>query len=616
MLYITVCTNLSGGHQVQRIEKPSTVYQNIESFIFGKQNADDNYSLHDLLAKAKDKSLTIPQFQRQFIWRESQVKLLIDSISRAYPIGSLLLLDKKPDLPLASRSIEAEIRNEHPQDDSTLVDSTPTTETESYILDGQQRTTSIARVFLNAHPTKLYYFDLERMFEVYDQGNTAWIRDQRRGKTAPDRKDNNKLLRADIVLDQAKADIYISEYIEDSGDFPQFEENRKEGRKAIARIKGVFETMRNYKVPVVTLERSSGIESVCRVFETINSTGTRLTTFDLAVARFYPKPDLRDLWNTALKEHSLLEYFGVDGERVLQVLYLVTSKRSEKSSEPTRKNLMELTSEEINQDWAKSSQALAETYKWARALGARQKTLPTHNILVALAAVRILFQDPWPNPDLMRRWYFSKIMQPGAAQTTNYRLAQNFEALYLYLKEGNHPEIEEVKLDMDLILRLRPSDVRYKSLQNVFATTIRQDLISGGNIDSESSLHDHHIFPKNAGKRHQLDNKMLDSICNRVPILAQSNQSLNEGYPQEYLEKMVTDARAQGTLNGLKRRLDDCMIPGDPHEPTWVDNFSIEKFEEFCRKRAKLILERVREVVGDSLRSGSLSEYELSEDDE
>ena len=96
--------------------------------------------------------MTIPQFQRQFIWRESQVRLLIDSISRAYPIGSLLLLDKKPELPLASRDIEAEIRDGYPPKDSFMADSRGRAEVESYILDGQQRTTSIARFFLNGFP--------------------------------------------------------------------------------------------------------------------------------------------------------------------------------------------------------------------------------------------------------------------------------------------------------------------------------------------------------------------------------------------------------------------------------------------------------------------------------
>lgn len=56
-----------------------------------------NYPLSELLRRAKDGSITIPQFQRPFVWRPSQVKLLIDSISRSYPIGSLLLLDENRD---------------------------------------------------------------------------------------------------------------------------------------------------------------------------------------------------------------------------------------------------------------------------------------------------------------------------------------------------------------------------------------------------------------------------------------------------------------------------------------------------------------------------------------
>ena len=269
----------------------------------------------------------------------------------------------------------------------------------------------------------------------------------------------------------------------------------------------------------------------------------------------------------------------------------------------------------------RSSEALAITYKWARALGARPETLPNHNVLVALAAVRNLFsselsREIWPDHDLVRRWYFSKVIQAGASQASNYKLGQDFIALRRYVKEEVSPRIEEVVLNPEVLLRLKPSDVRYRSLQNVFATPIRQDLVSGSNIDSEAILHDHHIYPRNAHKTHNLPSQVLDSICNRLPILAESNQRLGESYPQEYFKKMVDQARSQGTLDGLKRRLHDCMIPGDPYEPSWLDSFTIENFEEFCRKRARLIVSRVREVVGDSLKISPLSEDEIAEEDE
>ncbi len=581
-----------------------------------------SYSLNELLRRAKDGSLTIPQFQRQFVWRESQVMLLIDSMSRSYPIGSLLLLTRKPDLPLNTRSIEAEIREEYPPD-GTILDKTATDE-EFYILDGQQRTTSIARVFLNAHPKRLYYFDLKRMLELHEREETSWIRTRKRGKTEPDRKERNKLLRADIILDQARSDIYVSEYIEDSGDFPEFQNDRTEARKAAARIKGVFETMRNYKVPVVMLERDSGVESVCRVFETINSTGTRLTTFDLAVARFYPKPDLRRLWEDAREDHPILDDFKVDGERVLQVLYLVSSTRSNKYPDPARSKLLSLTPEEIEREWANSSMALAETYRWARDNGARPETLPSHNVLVAIAAVRNLVMgnaigDPWKGDAIIRQWYFSKIMHAGASQASNYRIGQDFIALREYKKNGTPPSSTAVNLNADIVLQLKSSDVRYKSLQNVFAMTLRQDLMTGYKIDSESVLHDHHIYPKNARRKYELNQRMLDGICNRVPVLEDSNQSLGEGYPDEYFREMASrERKAQkgGSLGDLKRRLRDAMIPGDPDKSTWAESFSIEQFETFCRKRAELIVKRVEEVVGDSLQSDLLDGDESAEEDD
>ena len=107
---------------------------------------------------------------------------------------------------------------------------------------------------------------------------------------------------------------------------------------------------------------------------------------------------------------------------------------------------------------------------------------------------------------------------------------------------------------------------------------------------------------------------MLDGICNRVPILGDTNQSLGEGYPTEYFLEMADRARKEGTLDDLRRRMRDCLIPGDPQDPTWAASFSVDRFEAFCEKRAELIVSRVREIVGDSLRIDSLPDRELAED--
>ena len=576
------------------------------------------YSLSALLGRVRDKSLTIPRFQREFVWRESAVRSLIDSISRSYPIGSLLLLDKKPDLPLATRDIQAMIREEDLPDTLSHSDDGQHTEVESYILDGQQRTTSIARVFLNAHRTKVYYFDLKDILEHHDEEATSWIRTRhRRKENNPDRRDNNRLLRADLCLDQEKSDIYVSEYIEDSGDFPELDKDRQKSRVASAKNKGIFEKIRNYKVPVVSLDPDHGLESICRVFETINSTGTRLRTFDLAVARFFPDPDLRQLWEDAIEHHRILEEFDADGERILQIIRLKNSK----SPVISRGALLDMPSKTIAGEWREAAQALANSYSWAKSHGARPETLPNHNVLAAMAAVQHIrnsqnLDNDWLEREFFGRWYHSKVLQAGASQASNYRIGQDYMALQDYAEKGIRPAVEDVKLTSEIIQGLKPQDVRYKSLQCIFSHTTRCDLISGAQIEPESKLHDHHIFPRSALKRHELDRKKIDSLCNRLYILDKSNLKIGDRFPESYLKDLADQARKEGTLAAFKRRLADCMVPGDPTEPSWELAFSMDRFDEFCQARADLIMARVREVVGDSLKETALSEDEMADVDD
>lgn len=545
-----------------------------------------SFSLGEMLRRVKEKSLTIPQFQRSFTWRESQVKLLVDSLSRSYPIGSLLLLAKKPNLPLASRSIEAVIREGYPPDD-LLANGEPQSTEVFYILDGQQRTTSIARVFLNAHPRKTYYFDLKKLLAVFKEEETSWVVTRARGRSDPDRKDNGRLLRSDIILDQRKTDVFVSEYVEDSGDFPEYANDRTSARNAAAFIKGVFESIRNYQIPIVVLDRDSGVESVCRVFETINSTGTRLTTFDLAVARFFPEPDLRNLWLEARETHSILKDFDVDGERVLQALLLMRAGRENRYAEPARSDLLALPKSAIEQDWGVASTALANAYGWAKSQGARPETLPNHGLVVAIAgyqglAVMQRAKAPDGEEALLRRWYFCKALQAGARQAANYKIGQDFSALVKFRRDGTVPEFEEVVLSIDGIVRLRRNDVRYKALQNLMATTIRQDLVTARILGLESKLHDHHIYPRAAHKRHGLPLDELDSIANRIPVLEETNLRLNEAYPNKYLIEMRDVAKSNGTMDELVRRLEDCLIPGDVTNTQWPSQLEIDAFAIFA----------------------------------
>lgn len=68
--------------------------------------------------------------------------------------------------------------------------------------------------------------------------------------------------------------------------------------------------IQTYKVPVITLDKSTPKEAVCQVFENVNTGGVALTVFELVTATFAAEDfELRKDWDNRkekLKKHSVL----------------------------------------------------------------------------------------------------------------------------------------------------------------------------------------------------------------------------------------------------------------------------------------------------------------------
>src|SRR3712207_5467950 len=87
----------------------------------------------ELMGKVTRGELRLPEIQRGYVWKPPQVAKLLDSLYHEYPSGSLLLweADKAPE----TRSMR------------TDAGSQPAAQSPLYLLDGQQRLTSLHRVF-------------------------------------------------------------------------------------------------------------------------------------------------------------------------------------------------------------------------------------------------------------------------------------------------------------------------------------------------------------------------------------------------------------------------------------------------------------------------------------
>lgn len=575
-----------------------------------------NFDISQLLKKIRAGHFLIPQFQRDFTWKEGQTRLLVDSIARNYPVGSLLILGKNEEVPLISRKLDANYPPKIDDEEDNIESFDEPTSESYYVLDGQQRLTSVARVFLDAHPRRNYYFDLHKMHCFFKDENPCWIVSRARGKKNPDRKDNNRLIRTDVAIDQAKCDVYISEYIEDSGDFPEFQNDRGAARQAAAKLKGIFETIRKFSIPFVALENDAPLESVCRVFETINSTGTRLTTFDLAVARYYPEPDLKTLFENSKEKHPIIREYEIDGERILQILSLYHLRGIDKFPEATRSVLLSLEPVFIKTTWDSAAHHLASACKWVKNLGATPKTQPPHGVLVSIATALMCFPDSLNTPEfsaVLKRWYFCTTLTSNSSPANNYKVGDDFRKFCDFLDSATPLQYPRVFFTTRELIEVKhTSNSSYKAIQALMRTTVKEDLLTGHPLEGE--LEDHHIYPYSLNKSGLNKNK-LNSIVNKILVSKNTNRDIGNTNPDKYLYELATHHQNSGSTGDFDRRLKDCFIPYLSSDAGFENKFSPDSFETFLNDRAEMLISRIQEVVGESWQPPPDGEVNLEDDE-
>ena len=89
------------------------------------------------------------------------------------------------------------------------------------------------------------------------------------------------------------------------------------------RLDGLIGAFTNYRLPVVTLKDLS-VEEVCPIFERINSSGTKLSTYDLMVAATWKRDfDLNDEVDEIRDALNPKGFGDIDRETVLKCLSAV-----------------------------------------------------------------------------------------------------------------------------------------------------------------------------------------------------------------------------------------------------------------------------------------------------
>lgn len=266
-------------------------------------------NLSQLLLEVDSGKIQLPEFQRSWTWDDNRIRGIIASLSQGYPMGAIMRLQYgNPEIKFKYRTIEGVAQS--------------TTEPEFLVLDGQQRLTSIYQSVYSDHCVttktekgkaieRYYYLSMEKCLDENEDRIEAVVgvpkdrklkenfdRDIRLDLSDREKEYKEKMFPVNIIfsgnllMDWTMG--YWTYYNGDTAAIELFKAFKCE----------VIDTISAYKLPVITLDKSTPREAVCKVFENVNTGGVPLTVFELVTATFatYTDPstnegfDLRKDW--------------------------------------------------------------------------------------------------------------------------------------------------------------------------------------------------------------------------------------------------------------------------------------------------------------------------------
>lgn len=239
-------------------------------------------SIAALINEINNDELALPDLQRDFVWDEAQIRLLLDSIMRDYPFGSLLFWNTQF-LEVIFRRFTKDFQSGRTF--QTLVK--PAGQKKRMVLDGQQRLQSLYVAFAGTHNGRRLYFNITSGpgFETDDDDDDDLGRNYRFEFWRGDEQNRPKRLVAvsDII---GWADRFEDDEIDAALKAVPLEgEAANLARRNLRLLRRKFTSD---LVPIMLIdddvikeEQAKGINEILDIFVRVNDGGTKLSKSDL-----------------------------------------------------------------------------------------------------------------------------------------------------------------------------------------------------------------------------------------------------------------------------------------------------------------------------------------------
>ncbi|MCF5845493.1 DUF262 domain-containing protein [Aeromonas veronii] len=500
--------------------------------------------LASLLSDVERGNIKIPVFQRQYIWNDEQIISLLDSIYRGYPVGSLLMWSTKEELK-HERNLGGFMLPETPEDYPV-----------NYILDGQQRLTTLYGVFHSDGNTS----DVA----LADRFNICYIpeEDVFVHHSATNGKEKIHL---NTILDTTKLLVELTKFNE---------ANR-------AKIAKVTESFKDYEFPIVTIRERSNKE-VCSIFQRINSSGTPLSNLELLTAWTWSDQfDLRQEIDNLLDSLSDKGYEEIDQPLLMRMLASLTCGTIDSD------DLVDVSPELL----VKGMESL------------KSAVMSAVDFLEGQLKIKNVIFLPFPIMLIPIVNFFASIKTPNAEQLSQIRKWFWQCALTLRYKAGtNRLVIEDITKIKKIAEGERPFDSTHQTVKSdLFSSTWRinstaakaalclmaqmrpRSFLTGSEVDLGSVLSAynarqfHHIYPKAFLASQSISFHEANVIANICFLSASENNKISDKNPSVYF-KDIPSAHAESIFSSA-------LIPREAQDGRM-------SFQDFISSRIELLKEK------------------------
>ena len=584
------------------------------------------YSVSSILNYVENSQIAIPEIQRPFVWDTTQVRDLIDSLYREYPVGYIITW-KSPDVKLK---------------DGT------SSEGKQILIDGQQRVTALTAALLGQEVLDDNYkkrkikiaFNIQT--EEFQTNNPAiekqeeWISDI-----------------SEFMRDDFNTFDFISEYSKKFGMDANIVSNR------VTKLRSI----KNVSIGRIELGSALDIDVVTEIFVRINSKGVVLSQADFAMSKIsvneeYNGNDIRkaidyfchfaktpvdfdnikendkdfsskDIFNkiTWIKDNNDDLYLPsyVD---VLRVAFTYKFKRGKLQDLVSLLSGRDFETREYREDVV--AESYSKLYDGVRQF-VNQSNFERYVMILKSAGIidgdlvrsqnvlnfgyilYLLLREKNVSPDkietLVRRWVIMSIItqrytsSPESQFDLDIRRLNESEDIIKYISDEEERRLGDTFWDNILVENFNTSVASSPYWKTFIIAQIKLNnrAFLSKDIDVRTLIEGrgdvHHIFPKDYLQKNGKDNRSIyNQIANFAMLQTEVNIQIGKKAPNDYMKSIIDQCNGQenkygaiNTLDDLYKNMEENCIPR-----SFVD-MTIDNYEEFLKERRKLMAQKLKQ---------------------